>query len=110
MTTITSAKNIVARSVFLLSAVLGGWTASAILSAPITAVEHAMMRGCPDNSCHEITLDVYDPNTDTIETIRTGKEVCDYESESDKKCEVDASGACEARKCCAWWQIFGCSG
>ena len=108
MTTITSAKNILARSVFLLSAVLGGYTASAILSAPITAVEHAMMRGCTDNTCHEMTIDIYDPNAGTIETIGTGKEVCDYEYDSDKTCAVKASGECKDKKCCRWWQIFGC--
>ena len=107
MTTITSAKNILARSVFLLSAVLGGWTASAILSAPITAVEHAMMRGCEDNTCHDLTIDIYDPETGTIQSIDTGKDVCDYEENSDYKCTVKKTG-CKDKECCAWWQIFGC--
>ncbi|MCY4204813.1 MAG: hypothetical protein OXE92_03705 [Bacteroidetes bacterium] len=46
----------VARSVFLLSAVFEGWTASAILSAPITAVEHAVIRPCEDDVCVEVIV------------------------------------------------------
>ncbi len=105
MTTITSAKNILARSVFLLSAVLGGWTASALLSAPITAVEHAMMRGCENNTCQEIVIDLTDPETGITETTHTGKEVCDYDEGSDKKCSV-TSGGCEDGGCCPWWKFW----
>lgn len=109
MTTITSAKNIVARSVFLLSAVLGGWTASGILSAPITAVEHAMIRGCPDNACKPIYIRITDPDGNT-QIFESDQEYCRYGEDSDLKCTMDQDNKCVEKKCCAWWQIFGCSG
>ena len=109
MTTITSAKNIVARSVFLLSAVLGGWTASAILSAPITAVEHAMMRGCVDNECNPMYIRITDPDGNTV-IFESDQEVCGYGEDSGMKCSMDQDNACQESKCCKWWQIFGCSG
>lgn len=56
MTTISNAKTVLTHSVFLLSAVFGGWIASAILSTPLTEIEHAMIRPCEDDACGSIFL------------------------------------------------------
>lgn len=53
---IANLKVIATRSVSLISAVLGGWVTSAIISVPIANIETAALRPCEENACGELVL------------------------------------------------------
>ena len=99
MTTIASAKSIIARSVFLLSAVFGGWATSAIISAPITAVEHAMIRPCEDDACGSLFVNGPDGYP-----VDTGIKICVHNDDSGMNCNMREDGECVPSRCCPWWK------
>lgn len=67
-----------------------------------------MMRGCEDDVCGEATIHFRDENGNIIHSINTGVESCIDGGEGlGMKCSMDGS-ECEDKKCCSWWQIFGC--
>lgn len=97
---IATVKIIVARSVFLLSVVFGGWLTSSIVSVPITTVEYAMMRGCEDDGCGDLL--VAGPNGEIIDT---GVDICSDNPDSGTKCNMEGI-ECTTKNCCPWWKFW----
>ena len=102
---IATIKIVVTRSVLLVSIATGGWLTSAIVSAPITAIENTVVRPCEDDRCQTVYVEDEDGNVSNTGTI-----VCVHDPDSGTICRIGRiDGAeCTESDCrrCPWWMFW----
>ena len=99
---IATIKIVVTRSVLLVSIATGGWLTSAIVSAPITAIENTVVRPCEDDRCQTVYVEDEDGNVSNTGTI-----VCVHDPDSGTICRIDGA-ECTESDCrrCPWWMFW----